>query len=395
MPFVERRDPGLNVPLRLWTDVVEEGALEQARRVACLPFVAHWVALMPDVHVGYGVPVGCAFAARDTVVPAAVGFDIACGMVAVRTNLPAEALAARLDRALGLIQRAVPTGFHGHSRPQDDPVFETMPDNAAVRELEETARLQLGSLGGGNHFLEVQRDPEGMVWLMLHSGSRNMGKRVCEHYNRVARKLNAEWGSQIPPKWDLAHLPASSPEGQEYLEAMHFCHRWAYANRNRMMREMIAAVEEAMAVAGKRGIEFVEVAHMNHNFAALEEHFGEQLWVHRKGAVQADAGEVLIVPGSMATASYICRGLGNPESFRTSAHGAGRCLSRSAARSAYSVRQVIEEMETRGVLLLAGKKAEVSEECGAAYKDVDQVIAAMSDLVTPLTRLTPIGVVKG
>ncbi len=152
MPFVERRDPALNVPLRLWTDVAEEGALEQARHVACLPFVVHW---MPDVHVGYGVPVGCAFAARDTVVPAAVGFDIACGMVAVRTNLPAKALAARLDRALGLIQRAVPTGFHGHSRPQDDPVFDTLPDKTVVRELEETARLQLGSLGGGNHFLPV------------------------------------------------------------------------------------------------------------------------------------------------------------------------------------------------------------------------------------------------
>ncbi|RKO67102.1 RtcB family protein [Desulfofundulus salinus] len=376
------------LPIKIWAREVEEGALEQARHLANHPYARHHIALMPDVHQGYGMPIGGVLATEGVIIPNAVGVDVGCGVQAVRTNQTVEAVRPRLRDILNQIQRAIPTGFNHHKKPQSSPLFHRAPDVPVIRDELENARYQLGTLGGGNHFIEIQRDDQDYVWIMLHSGSRNFGKKVADYYNRLAINLNERYGSPVPREWQLAYLPLGTQEGQNYLAAMQYCLEFARENRAHMMRVILEICHSLLP-----DFAWGEELDVHHNYASLEKHFGQQVMVHRKGAVRA-VGDV-IVPGSMGSPSYICRGLANRESFASCSHGAGRVMGRNEARRRIPVEKVIKEMQTLGVELFKAKKGDLAEECRQAYKDIDQVMEDQKDLVEIKIRLQPLGVVKG
>ncbi|MCL6610579.1 MAG: RtcB family protein [Peptococcaceae bacterium] len=377
---------GSRLKIYCWAEDLEEEAMAQARNLANLPFACGHVALMPDAHSGYGMPIGGVMATRDVIVPNAVGVDIGCGMRAVRLPVPAEELYAKRDAVLNDIQRSIPTGFNWHKNPQDHPLFKKVPEVRIIREEIDNARRQIGTLGGGNHFIELQRDDNGDSWVMLHSGSRNLGKKTCDAYNRLARDRNY-YG--LPDSWQLWGLPADSPPGREYLAAMRFCLDFARANREHMMKIILEIVERHLKIS-TAGLAQIDV---HHNYAAVEKFGGEERIIHRKGAVRAEG--TVIIPGSMGTPSYICRGLQNPKSFVSCSHGAGRSMGRNAARKAYSVESVIREMREKDISFFKANKKDAAEECSAAYKDITKVMDQQSDLVEVLLELRPIGVVKG
>lgn len=379
-----------HVPILVWGEAVDEPTLDQARHLANLPFAVGHVALMPDAHVGYGMPIGGVIAAEGQVIPHAVGLDIGCGMRTWSTGITAEALLPVRDAILADIQRAVPQGFHWHETSQADrtDLFDEVPDAPVLREQRARAERQLGTLGGGNHFIELQVDAGGVVWVMIHSGSRNVGKQTAEYYDRVARDENRSHLSEVPLEWGLAHLDVESEAGAEYLVAMDWCLRFAAENRR--------LIGEAVQRAISRRFPAIEPGppiDVHHNYAAVEEHFGEKVVVHRKGAVRARG--TVIVPGSMGTASYIGEGLCNPNAFESCSHGAGRAMGRKAAMRALSRDHVLEELESSGVRLVTASKRAVAEEAPEAYKDIEDVMRWQRDLVEPRIRLIPIGVVKG
>jgi len=378
------------VPLKVWGEDIDEDALEQARHLARLPFAFHHVALMPDAHVGYGMPIGGVLAALGQVIPNAVGLDIGCGVRAWRTNIPADEFLDVRDQVLSDIQRSVPVGFEWHKSSQEHltTLFDNVPDIEPLPREMEKAKKQVGSLGGGNHFIELQRDPDGVVWAMVHSGSRNVGKQVADYHNAAAKRVNASQHSPVPPEWGLAHLAADSSEGSDYLEAMNWCLRFAKENRRLMQRAVQSALDRRFP-----GIEPDDHVDVHHNYAAPEEHFGEEVIVHRKGAVKAE-GRV-VVPGSMGTASYICRGLANPDAFRSCSHGAGRTMGRKQAMREILRDDVIHELREKDIRLFKAKKKDLAEEAPEAYKDIEDVMRWQADLVEPVVRLTPLGVVKG
>lgn len=378
------------LPVRVWGSDIDESALDQARNLARLPFAFGHVAVMPDAHVGYGMPIGGVLATLGQVIPHAVGLDIGCGVRGWNTNLPLAEFSKVRDIVLNDVQRSVPTGFEWHRSAQTDrtELFDDVPDVDALRAEMHKAVRQVGTLGGGNHFIEAQVDQDGIVWMMVHSGSRNLGKQMADHYDRLAREENRASDSPVPAEWGLAHLATDSELGAEYLEVMGFCLRFARENR-RLMAESVRAAIERRLPGASHGADI----DVHHNYAALEEHFGERVVVHRKGAVRAE-GTVLI-PGSMGTASYVCRGLANPESFESCSHGAGRVMGRKAAVRAFPREQVIRELDEAGVRLFKANKRDLSEEAPAAYKDIEDVMRHQSDLVEPFIRLRPIGVIKG
>lgn len=378
------------VPVKVWGADIDEGALAQAGNLAMLPFAFRHVALMPDAHVGYGMPIGGVLAALGQVIPHAVGLDIGCGVRAWCTNIPHSEFAPGRDTVLNDVQRSIPTGFEWHKASQADrtDLFDEVPDVDALRAEVDKAMRQVGTLGGGNHFIEAQVDPDGVVWMMVHSGSRNLGKQMAEHYDRLAKDENCRSGSPVPPEWGLAHLATDSGLGEEYLEVMGFCLRFAKENRRLMAETVRGAIERRFP-----GVEMADETDIHHNYAAAEEHFGERVVVHRKGAVRAEG--TVLVPGSMGTASYVCRGLANPESFLSCSHGAGRVMGRKAAMRAFPREQVIAELREAGVRIFKAKKHDLAEEAPAAYKDIEDVMRYQSDLVEPVVRLTPIGVLKG
>lgn len=378
-----------HIPILVWGEAADEPTLAQARNLANLPFARRHVALMPDAHVGYGMPIGGVVACEDAVIPHAVGLDIGCGVRAWRTNIPASAVLHARESILAEIQRAVPQGFNWHPASQADrtDVFDSVPDIPILRAEIAKAERQIGTLGGGNHFIELQVDPDGIVWVMIHSGSRNVGKQMAEHYDRVAREVNRTRGAGVPPEWGLAHLDIADALGAEYLAAMDWCLRFARENRRLMAERVQAALERrAGQIAADAAID------VHHNYAAIEEHFGQRLVVHRKGAVCAR--DTVIVPGSMGSASYIGTGGENPESFDSCSHGAGRSMGRKAARRALPVRDVLDNLAERGVVLASASLRDVAEEAPEAYKDIEQVMRWQRDLVTPRIRLVPIAVVK-
>jgi tRNA-splicing ligase RtcB (3'-phosphate/5'-hydroxy nucleic acid ligase) len=371
------------LPIKVWADEVGAQTLEQAHHLASLPFAVRHVALMPDTHVGYGMPIGGVLATRGVVIPNAVGVDIGCGMAAARfRDFRASALSRDdLKTLLAGIYRVIPVGFAHHKQRQhlewdttDAPVATAEQDRAA---------FQVGTLGGGNHFIEIQRDDTGRVWVMVHSGSRNVGKRVADHYNGVARALQRRLGSAIPDAWHLAHLPIDSEEGQAYLADMRACVAFARTSRARMLD----AVEALVGPADER----LDVAH---NYAADEEHFGERVVVHRKGATRAYAGEVGIVPGSQGTRSFIVRGRGHAESFMSCAHGAGRRMGRKEAGRRLDLAHEKAALDAQGILHAVKRPGDLDEAPGA-YKDIDAVMASQADLVDPVVELRPLAVVKG
>ncbi len=378
------------VPILVWGESADEQTLAQTRNLANLPFAFDHVALMPDAHVGFGMPIGGVLAAEGQVIPHAVGLDIGCGMRAWRTNVPAEELMPLRDRILNDIQRSVPQGFDWHHSSQADrtALFEVVPDAAALRAEIAKAERQIGTLGGGNHFIELSVDSAGVVWAMIHSGSRNVGKRMADHYDRIARDENRRTGSDVPLEWGLAHLPVEGEAGSEYLEVMNWCLDFARENRRLMAEDVQRAISRHFP-----DVEPNPAVDVHHNYAAIEEHLGERVVVHRKGAVRSEG--TVVVPGSMGTASYICEGKASPEAFESCSHGAGRALGRKQAVRTIPRERVLQELRDRDVRLFKAKKGDLAEEAPEAYKDIEQVLGWQADLVEPVVRLVPVGVVKG
>lgn len=379
-------------PIKLWLDDIEAGAFAQAKNLANLPFVFKHVAVMPDAHQGYGMPIGGVMASEEMVVPNAVGVDIGCGMCAVRTSLTAIS-PEKLKAVLTEIRRTVPLGFKHHQHKQNASLMPRtdipLAELPVVASQFQSALTQLGTLGGGNHFIEIQKGNDGHVWLMVHSGSRNLGFKVANHYNRLAIELNKRWGSKIPSNWQLAFLPVHSQAGQQYLREMQYCIDFAFANRKIMMERVKDAV---LAVAAP--VFFEPMINIAHNYAALEEHFHREVMVHRKGATRAREGELGIIPGSQGTPSYIVRGKGNKESFASCSHGAGRKMGRKQAQRQLNLEQEKRRLDDQGIIHAVRSVGDLEEAAGA-YKDIDEVIDNQLDLVEVVVELRPLAVVKG
>jgi tRNA-splicing ligase RtcB len=381
---------GDRVPIRLWADPasVEEEALAQLKRVAKLPWVFHHVAAMADVHTGIGATIGSVIAMKGAVAPAAVGVDIGCGMAAVRTSLSATDLPDSLCSLRGSIESAIPVGFAEHRQvlgwPGADPLLRGFRElDPGVQGLEAKTARQLGTLGGGNHFIELCLDEEERVWLMLHSGSRHIGKELAERHIAAAKKLahNADL-----PDPDLAVFLAGTPQMQAYRRDLFWAQAYALENRKAMLFLL------KNVLAGRfPTIAFDPPVTCHHNYVAEEIHFGEQVLVTRKGAIRAGKNEPGIIPGSMGTQSFIVRGLGNPDSFESASHGAGRRMSRHQARKRFSAADL--ERQTRGVE--CRKDRGVVDEIPGAYKDIHEVMARQSDLVEVVHTLKQVLCVKG
>lgn len=379
------------VVIKSWCNEPEESALAQARNLANLPFVFRQVCLMPDAHEGYGMPIGGVVATEGAVIPNAVGVDIGCGMLAVRSNLP-KIDQSSLKKVLAAIRKTVPVGFDHHKQPQDESLMPPLDNPASYPEVSRQYRSacrQIGTLGGGNHFIEIQKGSDGYTWFMIHSGSRNIGLKVANHHNRVAKALNERWHVQVHPKWDLAFLPTESEEATAYLREMQYCLDFALANRRLMAERVRDAFREECPE-----ITFGEEINIHHNYAALETHFGKEVLVHRKGATSAREGEIGIIPGSQGTSSYIVRGKGNPESFTSCSHGAGRKMGRQAAIRNLDLEQEKRRLDEKGIIhALRGKRD--LEEAAGAYKDIDLVMEEQRDLVEIVVKLEPLAVIKG
>lgn len=380
------------LPLLLWLDDLDAETLVQARNLANLPCAFHHVALMADAHVGYGMPIGGVLATLEAVIPNAVGVDIGCGMRAVRTGLDGLDI-GELKKILAALRTAIPLGFQHHKQPRPQ---EAMPQLSAGKDLPvvaaefASARCQLGTLGGGNHFIEMQHGSDNHIWLMVHSGSRNLGYKVAAHYNKLAvQRAASQEREGIPKAWQLAMLPVDDPIGQRYLAEMGYCVAFARANRAAMM----AVFQEIVAEVSGCG-HFEESLDVAHNYAALEMHFGREVWVHRKGATRAFAGELGIIPGSQGSSSFIVRGLGNPQSFMSCSHGAGRVLGRKEAQRVLDLKAEIELLNARQVLHSLRHRADL-EEAPGAYKDIARVLDNQRDLVEVAVELRPLAVLKG
>jgi len=385
---------GAHLPIKMWLENIETGALEQARNLASLPFAFKHIAIMPDSHQGYGMPIGGVLATKDVIIPNAVGVDIGCGMCAVKTgltNIDAEIL----KRILGEIRGVVPVGFERHKEKQNE---DLMPNvglhpigSMPIKEQEYYSALkQIGTLGGGNHFIEIQKGSDGHIWIMIHSGSRNLGKQVADHYNKTAKELNAKWQSSIPKEYDLAFLPIDTEEGRAYIREMNYCVEFALANRKLMMRRCLEAFENVFGYP----LAYEPIINIAHNYARMENHFGENVMIHRKGATLATKDTIGIIPGSQGTKSYIVRGKGNPESFNSCSHGAGRKMGRKEAERSLDLETEVKRLNDLGVLHAIRGKKDLDEAPGA-YKSIDEVMKNQEDLVEILVELTPLAVIKG
>lgn len=395
------------VPVKVWTRDIEEGALAQLLNVAELPIVHGHIAAMPDVHAGIGATVGAVIPTRGAIIPAAVGVDIGCGMNAVRLSLTAADLPDNLHRLRSAIERAVPVGFAQHeaskvrgsrheraARVLDQRLAAIVGKHPALmkmqRRFDETWVCQLGTLGGGNHFIELCLDEARRLWVMLHSGSRGIGNVIGRYFIEAARKEALRNHIHLPDR-DLAYFSEGSAGFDDYVEAVAWAQDYALLNRQEMMRLVLDVLRRELPAAGKALSAEDEAINCHHNYVAEETHWGEKLFVTRKGAISARAGELGIIPGSMGARSYIVRGLGNAESLCSCSHGAGRRMSRTAAKRKFSARDL--EEQTRGVE--CRKDGGVVDEIPGAYKDIDEVMANQSDLVEVVHTLKQVLCVKG
>jgi tRNA-splicing ligase RtcB (3'-phosphate/5'-hydroxy nucleic acid ligase) len=395
-------------PIRAWVRGVpfDENARRQLENTARLPFIYKWVAAMPDVHCGIGATVGSVVATKGAIVPAAVGVDIGCGMAAARTTLTAADLPDTLQPMRTAIERAVPHGFTAGRGRRDTGSWHDAPArvqegwtplDAGYRKL--VARHgalsrnnhpteQLGTLGSGNHFIEVCLDEEDRVWLMLHSGSRGVGNRIGSYFIERAREEMRKLDVHLPDR-DLAYLREGTAGFDEYFEAVEWAQRYAARNREVMMGSLVKAVAGTPGVPGFRVTD--EVVNCHHNYVAREVHFGESVLVTRKGAVRAGKGELGIIPGSMGARSFIVRGKGNPISFMSCSHGAGRTMSRTEAKRRFT----LAEHAAATAAVECRKDAGVIDETPAAYKPIEAVMEAQGDLVEEVHRLRQVVCVKG
>jgi tRNA-splicing ligase RtcB len=391
--------PDGRVPVKVWTDEIEAGALQQLKNIATLPFVHKHVAAMPDAHTGIGATVGSVIATHKAIIPAAVGVDIGCGMIAARLSLSAEDIDEKaLKKVFDQISRDVPVGRDQH-REDRARVAAARPFEAELgvltakhpQLLKSAGRFsnwiyQMGTLGGGNHFIEVCLDEANRVWVMLHSGSRGIGNAIGNYFIELARRDMERWMIQLPDR-DLAYLPEGTEHFDDYVRAVSWAQGYAAKNRDEMLALVLAALARHLPAFEVTS----EVVNCHHNYVAQEHHYGENVWVTRKGAIRAREGDLGIVPGSMGAKSYIVRGLGNPESFCSSAHGAGRRMSRTAAEKAFTIQDLARQ--TEGVICRKDKG--VVDEIPGAYKDIDRVMENQSDLTEVLHTLKQVVCVKG
>ena len=400
------------VPIKAWVEGVELDANSYAQllNVSLLPVVGPHVAVMPDVHLGYGATVGSVIPTYRAIIPAAVGVDIGCGVMAVRTSLSLNDLDGLIPRIRTEIEKAVPHGGPGvkGSWSQTDRYKEGIPKAVAKMWVEDLSTSfaaiqekhpkiksnptveQLGTLGTGNHFIEVCHDLEGRIWIMLHSGSRGPGNRIGTYFTELAKQDYMAHHDTKLPDVDLAYFEEGAEHFGDYVEAVLWAQRFAYRNRTLMMDRVLRALRAALPE--DRPFTFGDVAvNCHHNYVQKESHFGQEVWLTRKGAVRAGKGDLGIIPGSMGVKSYIVRGLGNPESFESCSHGAGRRMSRGQAKRTFTVEQ--HEAATAGVE--CRKDAGVLDETPGAYKDIEAVMRAQADLVEIVHTLKQVVCVKG
>jgi tRNA-splicing ligase RtcB len=376
------------LPVKSWCREPEEGAIDQAANLASLPFAFKHISLMPDVHKGYGMPIGSVLATNGVVVPNAVGVDIGCGMAAMKFNIT-SITKPMLETILGDIRKAIPIIHRSEATSYAELMLEPFEDTPVYAREYKAAKLQIGTLGGGNHFIEIQQDPgAGNIWVMLHSGSRHLGHAVATHYDSVACENNKLWYSTVPAEHELAFLPQYSDACWCYKAEMKLCMSYAKLNRLAMAVQIFDIFTEHTGCQ-------MECWHdVAHNYARMENHFGHNVIVHRKGAISARKDELGIIPGSQGTCSFIVKGLGNRESFNSCSHGAGRVMGRRKAAASLNLAAEIKRMDDRGILH-GIRSVEDLDEAPGAYKDIHVVMAEQADLVEIVTELEPLAVIKG
>ena len=400
-----------HVPIKSWTQgvPVEDHVWQQLKNTASMPFIFHHLAAMPDVHWGIGATVGSVIATKGAIIPAAVGVDIGCGMVATQLNLSANELPDNLSSIRGHIEAAIPHGRTDNGGQNDRGAWTNVPDevlhlygqhgtNSRLSEITtEHPNLQraadraikhCGTLGTGNHFIELCLDENNQVWIMLHSGSRGIGNAIGQHFITKAKEHMVRYFIHLPDK-DLAYLPEGTEDFKDYIKAVAWAQDFALLNRNIMLSRTIAAVRQAL---NRTHLGTIDIAiNCHHNYVARENHFGQNVLLTRKGAIRAHENDLGIIPGSMGVKSFIVRGRGNPESFNSCSHGAGRKMSRTQAKKAFTLKDHIES--TQGVE--CRKDIDVIDETPGAYKDIDAVMLAQADLVEVVHTLKQVICVKG
>lgn len=367
--------------IKSWVTEIEKGAQEQAEHLAQLPFAFKHIALMPDCHQGYGMPIGGVLATKNVIVPNAVGVDIGCGVIALNTYIKEV---KDLKGVVEKIKATVPVGFKRQDKPLNFWLLQKIDYLNICGAEYENALHQLGTLGGGNHFIEIQKDQDGFIWVMIHCGSRNLGYKVAKYYDERAKELNEMFYSMVPKEWDLAFLPLKHKLADEYIAEMNYCLNFAKTNRLLILEKVVGAFDEPIDILDR-----IDVAH---NYIALENHFGQNVYVHRKGATRAYKDQLGIIPGSQGTNSYIVEGLGNRDSFMSCSHGAGRKMGRNQAKKKLDLTEEIKKM--KGILHDIRSVNNLDEAPGA-YKDINEVMENQKDLVRVVTKLEPLAIIKG
>lgn len=392
-------DAAYGVPVKIFTNDIDQDSIEQLTKMAQLQFIHSHIAVMPDVHVGKGATVGSVIPTKHAIIPAAVGVDIGCGMNAIRLNLKSSQLPDNLSSLGHAIERKVPVGFDLHKQvkakastltPLDkrlQPIISKHPGLVRMlRKFDMTWQKQLGTLGGGNHFIELCLDENQDVWIMLHSGSRGLGNVIGTYFIELAKKEAQHRFGHVPDK-DLSYFAEGSASFDDYVEAVEWAQAYAYENRREMMRLILEAIRPLLPSFQLTK----EAINCHHNYVSQEQHDGENLLITRKGAIRAGKDELGIIPGSMGTRSYIVRGKGHPDSFCSCSHGAGRKMSRNKAKHLFNQQDLIQQ--TQGIE--CRKDAGVIDEIPAAYKDIDQVMAHQSDLIEVVHTLKQVLCIKG
>jgi len=389
-------------PIKIWLqgpDELDAVCKKQAVNLSNIPFVHKWIALMPDTHQGYGMPIGGVAAFKDIVIPNAVGVDIGCGVIFVETDLHKDKLKERHCKAIiKEIMDRIPVGFKHHQEKQENDTIKEriqmeesfLKKNQKLYKEMEPIQFQIGTLGGGNHFIEIQEDENDRIGIMIHSGSRNFGYKVANYYNEKAKLYAKKHNAQKHSKNQLAYLPVESEAGMAYIRWMNMALLFARENRYRMMHVVKEILDGHFS-----NITYGEEVNAHHNYASLEHHFGQDVWVHRKGAIRVYEDEIGIIPGAMGSYSYIVKGLGNPESFYSCSHGAGRHLSRKQAMKKFKKENVLKDLYNQGVYIGTPNKSILVDESRFVYKDIDLVMEQQKDLIVPVKKLKTLIVVKG
>jgi len=384
MKYIDTNNGGI----KSWCSNIEDNALVQAVNLTKLPFTFRHVALMPDCHTGYGMPIGGVLATKNVIIPNAVGVDIGCGVQAQRTDLT-DLDTNTLKSIMSKIRDKIPVGFKHHKERQEWCGFDDAPDISIIQKELNSSQHQLGTLGGGNHFIEIQGGDDGYIWVILHSGSRNFGYKIANEYHKIAKNLCEMWHSNIPDK-DLSFLPIDTKLGEEYKEAMDYALLFAHENRNRMMDLIKESIAEVLVCDFDKDDNY----DVHHNYAIMEHHYGKNVMLHRKGAICVREKMVGIIPGSQGTCSYIVTGKGDKESYNSCSHGAGRRMGRKQACRELNLDEEIKRLDDRGIVHSI-RRVEDLDEAPSAYKDIGEVMESQKDLVDIKVKLSPLGVIKG